>query len=283
MAGTRFRSVLRESLGNIYREVKVALTPVPRPRQWLFLVGCYNSGTTLLAQLLSQHPEIGGLPTEGHFITDQFVKDYDLGLPRMWAGREELFRMTEADSGPDPVRIKKEWGMRLDRSKPVLMEKSPPNTPRTRWLQAHFEPSCFVAIVRNGYAVAEGITRKADPRHLRDSWPIEQSAWQWVRSNQVLMEDAAYLKRLLWVKYEDLTSDPLKELNRICEFLGIRPFAGFDSDAEFAVHEREEAIRNLNQVSIDRLTPEQIVRINSVALECLREFGYDVIEPSFSN
>lgn len=105
MAGTRFKQVLRENLGNIYREFKVAVTPVPRPRKWLFLVGCYNSGTTLLAELLSRHPDISALPTEGHFITDQFVKDYDVGLPRMWAGREELFRLTEADAGPDAVRV----------------------------------------------------------------------------------------------------------------------------------------------------------------------------------
>lgn len=278
MSGTRFRPVLRESLGNIYREIKVAMTPVPNPRQWLFLVGCYNSGTTLLAQLLSRHPEISGLPTEGHFITDQFTKDYDLGLPRMWAGREELFRMTEMDTGPDPVRIKKEWGMRLDRSKPVLMEKSPPNTPRTRWLQAHFQPAYFVAIVRNGYAVAEGITRKADPKHLRDSWPIEQSAWQWVRSNQVLLEDAPHLTHLLWVKYEDLTRDPLTELNRICEFMGISPFPNFDQGAAFSVHERQEAVRDLNQVSIDRLASEQISAVTAVAGETLRQFGYELLD-----
>jgi hypothetical protein len=277
MAGTRFRQVLRENLGNIYREVKVALTPVPTPDKWLFLVGCYNSGTTLLAQLLSRHPSISGLATEGHFITDQFVKDYEVGLPRMWAGREELFRLTEADEGPDAVRIKKEWGMRLDRSKPVLLEKSPPNTIRVRWLQKHFAPAYFVAIVRNGYAVAEGITRKADPRHLRDSWPIEQSAWQWRRSNEVLEEDAPHLRHLLWVRYEELAADPLPVLNRIAEFVGLPPFAGFDADASFSVHERKDSVRDLNVESIRRLSPAQITRVNEVAGDMLTRYGYPLL------
>ncbi len=277
MAGTRFRAVLQESLGSIWRECRVAITPVPQPRAWLFLVGCYNSGTTLLAELLGHHPQISALPTEGHFITDQFIKDYDVGLPRMWAGREELFRMTEADTGPDPVRIKKEWGMRLDRSRPVLLEKSPPNTPRTRWLQHHFAPAYFVSIVRNGYAVAEGITRKADPRHLRDSWPIEQSAWQWRRSIEVLQEDAPHLQHLLWVKYEDLTRNPLAELNRICEFVGLQPFDGFDPSRPFSIHEREESVRDLNQASIDRLTAEQIQQVNAVAADTLRAFDYPLL------
>ena len=108
MKGTRFKPVIRECLGRLHRETRIALTPVPRNKTWVFLVGCYNSGTTLLAELLGQHPSISTLPTEGHFITDEFVKDYDIGLPRMWVGREDLFRLTEEDSGPDPLRVKKE-------------------------------------------------------------------------------------------------------------------------------------------------------------------------------
>lgn len=278
MAGTRFKQVLRENLGNIYREFKVAVTPVPRPRKWLFLVGCYNSGTTLLAELLSKHPDISGLPTEGHFITDQFVKDYDVGLPRMWAGREELFRLTEADSGPDAVRVKKEWGMRLDRSKPVLLEKSPPNTIRTRWLQKHFAPAYFVAIVRNGYAVSEGITRKADPKHLRDSWPIEDSAWQWRRSNEVLEEDAPHLQRLLWVRYEDLARDPLTTLNEIAAFAELPPFKDFDPNSELSIHERQDSVRDFNEESIRKLTSEQRAGVNRVAGEMLTRYGYPLLD-----
>ncbi len=278
MSGTRFKKVVRESFGNIYRELKIALTPIPRPKKWLFLIGCYNSGTTLLAELLGRHPSISALPTEGHFITDQFIKDYDVGLPRMWSGREELFRMTEDDVGPDVVRIKREWGMRLDLSKPVLLEKSPPNTARTRWLQRHFTPAYFVAIIRNGYAVAEGITRKADPRHLRDSWPIEQSAFQWLRSNQVLEEDAPHLRHLLWVRYEDLVLDPLTVLNRIAEFAEIPKFESYDSSAALAIHERKDMLRDFNGESIRRLSAEQIGRINAVAADAMRQYGYDVIQ-----
>ncbi len=277
MQGTRFSDVLRESLGNIYREVKVAFTPVPRPDKWLFLVGCYNSGTTLLADILGRHPDISGLPTEGHFITDQFVKDYEVGLPRMWAGREELFRLTEDDVGPDPIRIKKEWGMRLDLHKSVLLEKSPPNSVRTRWLNRHFSPAYFVAIVRNGYAVAEGISRKGAPKHLRDGWPVEQSAWQWRRTNEVLEEDAPYIQNFMWLKYEDLVRDPLTELNRITSFVGLRPFKTFDPRKDFSIHERKESLKDLNAESIRHLTPEQVILINSVAKESLERYGYTLL------
>ena len=279
MTRSRLWDITRESFSNIWLELRVAATPAPRPQKWVFLVGCYNSGTTLLSELLGRHPEISALPTEGHFITDQFRKDYELGMPRMWAAREELFPHTELDQGPDATRIKKQWGLRLDRSKPVLLEKSPPNTPRMRWLQAHFQPAYFVAVVRNGYAVAEGITRKGDPKHLREGWPIEQSAWQWRRSNEIIEEDTPHLEHLLWSRYEDLAEDPQRELDRICQFLGISPFPAFDSSQALAIHEREQAVRNLNQSSIDALTTQQILRINEVADKCLARFGYELIQP----
>lgn len=277
MRGTRLKATLREHLGSILREVKVALTPVPQPEKWVFLVGCYNSGTTLLAELLGKHPKISALPTEGHFITDQFVKDYDIGLPRMWVKREDLFRLTEHDVGPDPDRVKKEWGMRLDLAKPVLLEKSPPNSARTRWLQKHFENAYFIGIVRNGYAVAEGISRKADPRHLRSGWPISDSAEQWRRSNEVLEQDSRHLRHFRWVKYEDLAASPLQVLNEIALFLGIQPFSDSLIQQNWAIHERNESIRDLNYESIRRLRPEQIDEVTRIAGPMLQRFGYAIL------
>lgn len=277
MKGTRFRPVLRESFGTIWRECKVALTPVPSPNKWVFVVGCYNSGTTLLAELLGRHPEISAIPTEGHFITDQFIKDYDIGLPRMWVDREDLFRLTEQDKGPDVIRIKKEWGMRLDLSKKVLVEKSPPNSARTRWLQANFENAHFIGIVRNGYAVAEGISRKGDPKHLDEGWPINRSARQWAKSNEILSEDAQHLNNFTWIKYEDLTESPGLTLNSIAKFLGLEPFSENSIESDFIIHERNEPVRNLNDLSIDRLTRDQIDIINDVAGSMLDHFGYSRI------
>jgi hypothetical protein len=274
MTTTRVRPILRECLGQFHREVRIALTPVPRHKTWVFLVGCYNSGTTLLAELLGQHPSISALPTEGHFITDQFVKDYEVGLPRMWVEREDLFRLTENDQGPDPVRLKKEWGMRLDLSRPVLLEKSPPNTAKTRWLQAHFENAHFIAMVRNGYAVAEGISRKAEPHHRAGGWPIEMSAYQWKRSNEILQQDARHLKQVLWVKYEDLVSDTIGTLNRIMAFIDVPGFDSFESERSWTIHERDEKVRDMNAESIARLASEQIERINQVAGDMIDAFGY---------
>lgn len=277
MNGTRWKSKLRECLGLIHRELRITFTPIPRPQKWVFVVGCYNSGTTLLSKILSNHNNISGLPTEGQFLTDQFEADYRLGLPRMWVLREDLFRLTENDIGPDVIRIKKEWGMRLDCSKPILLEKSPPNAARTRWLQKHFENSYFIGIIRNGYAVSEGIHRKAEPHHLVKGWPIEVCAYQWRRSNEILEEDSKHLRHFMWVRYEDFTENPLRELHKMLSFLEVSNASGMDVEKTWSVHERSQSIKNLNEESIIRLSTDNIKIINKIADKTLAYFEYEII------
>ena len=250
------------------------MTAIPKDKTWVFLVGCYNSGTTLLSELLSQHPSISALSTEGHFITDQFIKDYEIGLPRMWVDREDLFRLDENDTGPDPVRVQKEWAMRLNVKSPVLLEKSPPNAAKTRWLQKHFDNAHFIGILRNGYAVAEGIARKAEPKHLVGGWPIEKSAYQWVRSNEVLQEDSEHLKRFMWIRYEDLVDNTNGSLEKITDFIGVERFEQFAPDRTWSIHERNEKVRDMNAESISRLSSAQIECINEVAGHMLDTLGY---------
>lgn len=275
ITGTRWRSLLREWAGTFRREIRVTFTPMTVPDKWLFVVGCYNSGTELLMHLLGTHPDISSLPQEGQFLTDQFQSDYEFGLPRMWVLREDLFRLTEADAGPDVTRLKKEWLMRLDRSKPVFLEKSPPNGARTRWLQHHFENAHFIAIVRDGYAVAEGIRRKAEPFHLRNGWPIELCARQWARSNEVLLEDAPHLKKILWVRYEDLAADPAGEVQRILEFLALS--SSIELQRSWRVHEKDEPISNMNPDSIARLSSDDRALITREAGPMLKHFGYETL------
>jgi hypothetical protein len=273
----RWPAALREAVGLLHRELRLALTPVVVPEKWVFVVGCYNSGTELLMHFLGSHPAIASLPTEGQFLTDQFVTDYEVGLPRMWTQREELFRLNEQDEGPDPVRLKKEWLLRLDRSRRLFLEKSPPNAARTRWLQRNFENAHFICLVRNGYAVAEGIRRKAEPRHLQEGWPLELCARQWNRSNEVLLEDSAHLAHHIWVRYEDLAGSPETEARRICDFLGIDHGGLPGGDRRWAVHEKNEPIRNMNAESIERLSDQELQVITREAESMLLHFGYEVL------
>ena len=58
---------------------------IPQPQKRVFLVGCYNPGTTLLLQLLDSQTSIGSPPTKGQFLTDQLATPREVGLSRLWA------------------------------------------------------------------------------------------------------------------------------------------------------------------------------------------------------
>jgi hypothetical protein len=277
MTGTRWKRVIRECLGNIHRELKITFSIVPHPEKWIFVVGCYNSGTTLLKKVLASHPQISAPVSEGQYLTDQFPSDHEIGLSRMWVMREDLYRLYENGAGPDIKRLKKEWGIRLDKSKPFFLEHTPANSARTRWLQKNFENTYFIGVVRNGYAVTEGITRKANPVHKQGGWSVEEAAYQWRRSNEILIEDAGYLNNFMWCRYEDFTENPSGEVDRLCSFLGLQNSDQINLNKSWSVHERDQGIRDMNSESIQRLSAEQLVKINDIAGELMVNLDYEII------
>lgn len=235
----------------------------------MFLVGCYNSGTTLLHQILASHPSVGSMPDEGQFFTDQLPVPRELGLARLWALRPELFRLVEGQGAEiDVDRLKRQWGAKFnDPTRPLLIEKSPTNAARTRWLQDTFRPASFIGLIRDGRAVAEGIRRK---RHH----DIRLAARQWAESNRIMLEDFEHLERARLVRYEDLTAAPDRVTAELLEFLGLTaPAASLDGTA-WRVHEQESTIRNMNVRSLEALSDDDLQAIREEAGEMLKQLGY---------
>ncbi|MBI2359517.1 MAG: sulfotransferase [Deltaproteobacteria bacterium] len=259
-----------KSLRRKFRMVRDGwLGPLPRPEKWVFIVGCYNSGTTLLHDILASHPSIGSMPGEGQFYTDELLLPKSVGLPRLWAIEAERFRMDENSGREVNVeRLKRQWGARYnDPSCPVLLEKSPTNAARTRWLQRHFENARFIGIVRNGYAVAEGIHRKA-------GHPLDVAALQWARSNKIMLEDFEHLERKRVLRYEDLTESPEETLKGVLAFLDLSSSEMSLTERVWEVHERKASIRNMNDESLEKLGSREREVIESKAGDLLRCLGY---------
>jgi hypothetical protein len=243
---------------------------LPNPDRWVFIVGCYNSGTTLLHDLLATHSDVGSMPWEGQFYTDQFPLPRALNLPRLWAIQPEHFHLAESDGSEIRVeRLKRQWGARFnDPSRRVLIEKSPTNAGRTRWLQRHFENACFIGIVRNGFAVAEGIRRKA-------GHPVGLAARQWRVSNEIMLADFEHLRHRLLIRYEDLTDDLDTQMRRVAEFLDLEVERFSGMDRTWQIHGNPSTVRNMNSHSISSLSAEEMDAIQSEAGEMLAKFGYD--------
>ena len=107
--------------------IRKAARPILRPREprrWVFVAGCYNSGTTILREILGAHPDIATLPREGVRMTDAFPDVERQGWRRMW---HRNAASTVLD-GHDPARVadraKRDWSPWWTRGADIFLEKS---------------------------------------------------------------------------------------------------------------------------------------------------------------
>jgi hypothetical protein len=239
---------------------------------WLFILGLNNSGTSILHRILRSHPLVRRLPLEGQALTRALPHERAHGVDRNFTSRPDLFRWTEKSDPAPALRIRYDWSYHYARQPGVLLEKSPPNTLRARWLQRHFQPSRFIAIIRHPYAVCEGIRRER-------GYPIEEIALHWVRGNECLLSDIPLLEWCLLLSYEDLCERPEEHLDRIERFLELAlPFDKTILTAPIRVPNidgRPHPIQNFNAKSLERLSPSDIETINRIAGPLMAKLGYE--------
>jgi Sulfotransferase family len=261
----------------LFAEVSRKLTKVVEPKKWVFIVGCYNSGTTLLARLLATHSNISRLD-EGVFKTGQLVTPEELGWPRLWCQIVDQVRLKAGDRSVDVDKLKRDWMLFFDRKKTVFLEKSIVNSARMTWLQENFDNSYFLFIVRNGYAVSEGIRRQTSKRlnsQFHYSYPIELCAEQWVTNNTIIENDAKGIRFFKQIFYEDFCEHPKKTISDIYAFLGLNDESSVLLEAQhWKIHEYDSEIRNMNDRSFENLSLEDIEKIETIAGEMLTYYGY---------
>lgn len=239
---------------------------------WLFLLGLNNSGTSILSTILAAHPSIRSLPNEGQLLTPAFPKAPSYGVGRNWTARPDVFRWTEESDPAPALRARYDWARLYEPGPGILLEKSPPNSVRARWLQQNFRPSRFVALTRHPYAVCEGIRR-------RTGLSIEKAAEHWAQGNQILLDDSGYLERCLMLTYEALAERPEEELERVERFLELgTPIDRSVLRAPIPMHNiggRPQLIQNLNEKSLERLSPEDLDTIDRIAGTVMERLGYE--------
>ena len=250
---------------------------------WIFILGNYNSGTTLLYELLRNQEGISSLPWEGSRLTHFFSDPNDYGWPRMWHACKEKMRAAEAELETKHARrIKRQWNWSTSGNAPVFVEKSITNATRIPFLAKHFNPAFFIHIVRNPYASSEGIQRKAHPDPIRSgsglsSYSLSMCAQQWVTSNQLIESELSHCDSVR-ITYEDLCKDPKEVLEKISSScprlheLGVH----IETHNELKVHGASGKISNQNEKSISRLQLKEREEITRVASEMMKQYGYQV-------
>ena len=136
----------------------------------------------------------------------------------------------------------------------------------------------FYFIVRNGYAVAEGIRRKTAagkwqiPTQFSGSYPIELCAKQWVVNNEIVECDSARIENFRMIRYEKLCKAPRKSVEELWEFIGLQEGPNWSKNTKWQIQEKHSQIANMNYRSFKNLSSEDIVGIENVAAKTLEHY-----------
>src|SRR5204863_5837347 len=105
---------------------------------------------------ISGFADTGAPEDEGQFLQKVYPPGAAMGGPALF-GFHPHAHLTEGSPLATPAngkRLFRAWKKFWDLGQPVLLEKSPPNLLRTRFLQALFPESSFVVLIRDPVAVS---------------------------------------------------------------------------------------------------------------------------------
>jgi hypothetical protein len=190
----------------------------------IFIAGLHRSGTSLLHEILREHQDISGFSNthapkdEGQHLQSVYKPARLFGGPGQFAFNADCF-MDEYHSLVSTANAEElfmQWSAYWTMPSKYLIEKSPPNIIRTRFLQALFPKARFIIIMRHPVAVAYA-TQKWSKTSIEAL--IEHSLIAYER----LLIDRAFLQHSFLIRYEDFVLNPQQTLNTIYDFLGLQP------------------------------------------------------------
>jgi hypothetical protein len=205
------------------------------PSRLVFVGGLHRSGTTPFARTLAEHPDVSGISDsparedEGQHLQSVYPKAKVYGGSGRFA-HHAAAHLTDTSPlvGPDQAEaMLASWEPYWDTGARLLVEKSPPNIIMSRFLQACFPGSAYIAVVRHPVAVALSNKKwrrvtSANPRKFESLGGLVQ---HWLVAHDILAGDLPHVERALVVYYENLVANPEAELQRVGRFLGLsRPF-----------------------------------------------------------
>ncbi len=234
---------------------------------YVFILCPPFSGSTVLWKLVSTSQAVSFLPNEGQFLPE--VRDV----------------MRRAPWNPDTklpwLVIRNVWHGYWDQTKPLLVEKSPPNLIRTGEILEHFQPAYFLLMVRNPYAHCESLIRRLQ-------WDPGRAARFAIRCLQQQADNAESLDNALAFTYEALTEGPEQISREIQDFIpGIGPLRHAEKFTVASIYgQNQRGLVNLNRAKIENLSPASLTKINHVLMphaDTMRYWKYDFMEPSLGH
>lgn len=196
--------------------------------RFIFVCGLHRSGTSILFKSLRDHPDISGFSNtlspedEGMHLQTVYKPSGHYGGAGKFGFHPEahLTELSPLVTDGNRQKLFSEWSPYWDLGKPYLLEKSPPNLIRTRFLQAMFPDSYFIVLMRHPLAVSYA-TRNWY-RQFGVYWRSLPSIFEhWLVCHEIFLQDRNSLKNSIIVKYEQFVSNPTLHANTIYQFLGL--------------------------------------------------------------
>lgn len=234
-------------------------------KKYLFIGGLHRSGTSILFKTLgksnkmSKHENSNVSTNEGQHIQKVYPPASKFGGPGKFCFHKEYHYTEDCKliTMENKNKIIKQWSKYWNLSKPILVEKSPPNIIHLRFLQKLIDNSYFLVIIRHPVAVARAT-------HKWNNQSLEKHLDHWIKAHEILYNDAKFIKNLLIIKYEDFCKDPYEIINKLEVML----------DEQLDINIPENFVSSKNKKYLDKPIPQKIIdkyeqKINS--------FGYSLI------
>lgn len=206
-------------------------------RRMIFIAGLHRSGTSILHRTLRRHPAISGFhdtgvpEDEGQHLQSVYPTGAAFGGPGRF-GFDPAAHMDEHHSLANADNAKKlfvQWQRHWDLTRPCLLEKSPPNLIRMRFLQRLFPNSSFIVLFRHPVAAAYA-TQKWSKTSIPEL--LDHTLLCYERA----LGDLPRLERAFVMRYEDFVAHPRATLNNLVHWLGLQPL-GIEEEVRGSLNE----------------------------------------------
>ena len=191
-----------------------------KKHRFVFIAGPHRSGTSLVHRILREHPDISGFhdtgvpEDEGQHLQSVLPRNYPAGE---FAMHKDSF-MDESHplvSEENAQHLFDDWSSYWDLSKSVLIEKTPQNIVRTRFLQALFQNSSYIVVLRHPLVVACATARMAKRTD------IDVVLDNVLRAYECFDADRSHLRSYHIVRYENFVQNSSASVANIWEFLNV--------------------------------------------------------------
>lgn len=246
-----------------------------------FLAGLPRSGSTLLAAILNQNPKIHASSTSG-------LLDTMVGTLRAWADSFNTLAQKDRDASEQEIQrilnnITQTKYAHID--KPIILDKARgwADDTNIRTMTRVFERKPkIIATVRNVEDCAASFVRIAKPTDLDDFCVNGELMGHLKESYQTFQKGYSFAPEcFLIVDYDDLLSNPKKEIERIHQFLEIENDFEYDFDHIDGsnLQERDEEIWMVP--GLHDVKPKLGYQHKKDSQEILKHRFYDFVQPRF--